>query len=345
MGISNRDYYHAPSSVGEWGSPGLTPAVKAIVVVTSVVFILQLLIVRDERLSMLDELRRYDPELNRIVTEAEQNPEARKALEKKHPEIARLMEADSNDPLIHPHKVSILQEWLQLDTKKVVQNGQGWRLLTCAFCHDRLGIFHIVINMFILIWFGCTVERMYGSKEFFIFYLAAALAASLAFVALDLYTGSTIPAVGASGAVFGVVMLYILHFPHETICFMWTQVELRWVLLIYIIWDLHPVVLALAGDRAVSGIAHAAHLGGLAFGYVYSKSSWRLESIIRLPGLRTSSKSGTQFSGSARVRSEDSERVDSLLAKISQSGADSLTDAEREYLRRVSQRRRRGGGL
>jgi len=45
------------------------------------------------------------------------------------------------------------------------------------------------------------------------------------------------------------------------------------------------------------------------------------------------------------VRSEDSERVDSLLAKISQSGADSLTDEEREYLRRVSQRRRRAGGL
>lgn len=344
MGISNRDYYHAPSSVGEWDPPGLTPAVKYILLATVVVFVIQLVVVRDDHTSMLERLRRYDPELNRLVSEAETNPEARKTLERRYPEVIRLIDGGSDDSFLPPQKVSIVQEWLELDTRKVVPGGQVWRLVTCAFCHDRLGIFHIVINMFILVWFGCTVERMYGTREFLLFYLAAAVVASLAFVALDLYTGSTLPAVGASGAVFGVVMLYVMHFPHETFCIFWVQVELRWIILIYIIWDLHPVVLALAGDRQVSGVAHAAHLGGLAFGYLYSKSTWRLESALdRLPGLRSHVDRPRRVESSPSGPPDPEEdRIDSLLAKISKSGADSLTDDEREYLKRASQRKRGG---
>jgi membrane associated rhomboid family serine protease len=338
MGITNRDYYHAPSSVGEWGSPGLTPAVKYILFATVVVFVVQLIVVRNDHTSVLARLRRHDPELNRLVSEAETNPEARKALERRYPEVVQLMDAGPDDSPITSQKVSILQEWLELDTKKVVQGGQVWRLVTCALCHDRYAIFHIVINMFILVWFGCTLERMYGTREFLLFYLAATVVASLAFVALDLYTGSTIPAVGASGAVFGVVMLYVMHFPHETFCMFWMQIELRWIIMIYIIWDLHPVVLALAGDREVSGVAHAAHLGGLAFGYLYAKSSWRIETAFGwLPGLRASA-------GSPRSTSPadpEGDRIDALLAKISRSGADSLTEDEREYLKRASMRKRR----
>jgi hypothetical protein len=74
MGISNRDYYHAPSSVGEWGSPGLSPAVKYILVAIVVVFVIQLIVVKDDHTSVLERLRRYDPELNRLISEAETNP-------------------------------------------------------------------------------------------------------------------------------------------------------------------------------------------------------------------------------------------------------------------------------
>lgn len=345
MGISNRDYYHAPSSVGEWGSPGLTPAVKLILAVTAAVFVLQLVVVRDDRTPPLARLRRADPEVDRLVREAEADPEARKALERRHPELVRLMDADPDDPLAPARKVSIVQEGLELDTAKVVRTGQVWRLVTCALCHDRYGIFHIVVNMFFLIWFGCTLERMYGTREFVLFYAAAAVTASLAFVALDLYTGSKVPAVGASGAVFGVVMLYVMHFPHETFSIFWVQIELRWLILIYVLWDLHPVVLALAGDRAVSGVAHAAHLGGLAFGYLYARSSWRIEAVLdRFPGLRArAARPRRPAPGPSPAGDPDADRVDELLAKISQSGADSLSDDDREFLKRASLRRRRAG--
>jgi membrane associated rhomboid family serine protease len=314
------------------------------------VFVLQLVLVRDERVSLLDRTRKYNPKIDRLISEAEKDPEARKKLEKSHPELVRMMDKDDDlDDFVPTMKVSIVQEWLQLDTKKVVEQGQVWRLLTCSFCHDRYGIFHIIFNMVFLIWFGCTLERMYGTREFLLFYLTAAVAASLAFVALDLYTGSSVPAVGASGAVFGVVMLYCMHFPHETVCICWITIELRWLVLIYLIWDLHPVLLMLTGDPMASGVAHAAHLGGLAFGFLYARSSWRLESVFNwLPGFRVPSvrrarpeRRAVATTSGCATHVEEMDRVDLLLEKISRSGADSLTDEEREYLKRASQRIKR----
>src|SRR5438046_4692463 len=142
-------------------------------------------------------------------------------------------EMNKNKNLIPPMRVSILQEWLELDTKKVVFHGQLWRLLTHAFCHDRYGVFHIVFNMLFLYIFGCTLESMYGSREFLLFYLVAAVVGGLAYFFLELYTSSSIPGVGSSGAVMAVTMLYCWHFPRETIRVFWAvRVEIRWLILI-----------------------------------------------------------------------------------------------------------------
>jgi rhomboid family protein len=146
--------------------------------------------------------------------------------------------------------VSIVQESFELDTRKVVYGGQFWRLLTHAFCHSRFGVWHIVVNMLLLYWFGATLESMYGPRESLLFYLTAAVFAGLTFVGLDLYTGSTGPGIGASRAVMAVMMLYTVQFPREQICIGWLfPLEMRWVMLLYLIYDLHPVLLALSGDR------------------------------------------------------------------------------------------------
>src|SRR5262249_21730559 len=149
-------------------------------------------------------------------------------------------------------------------------------------------IFHIFFNMLFLYWFGCTLESMYGSREFLLFYLAGALAAALANIAFDLYTGTSIPAPpGASGAIMAVIMLYTWHLPRETICMFWViPIEIRWLVVFYVIWDIHPLLLSLAGGRVFDGIGHAAHLGGLAFGFLYAKFQWRLAPFgDRLPKL------------------------------------------------------------
>jgi hypothetical protein len=199
--------------------------------------------------------------------------------------------------------------------------------------------------MLFLWWFGQTLELMYGSREFLLFYLTAALIASLAFIGLDLFTGVMGTAIGASGAVMGVIMLYACYYPRQTIRIMFIiPVEIRWLVLFYVIYDLHPVLLALAGDRMYTGIAHAAHLGGLAFGFAYWKQQWRLEPLLeRFPRFRKSVRawrSGLKVVRPPERQNTADDEVDRILAKISDQGVDSLTDKEKRALERASQRYR-----
>ena len=135
--------------------------------------------------------------------------------------------------------------------------------------------------MLILCWFGQRLERMYGSTEFLLFYLTAAVCASLAFVALAYTNGSMQPAIGASGAIMAVMMVYVIFYPNEQFLLFWFVPVPLWALLgIYMLYDLHPVLLSLAGEHMFTGVAHASHLGGLAFGFLYWRFGWRLEPLL-----------------------------------------------------------------
>ena len=255
-------------------------------------------------------------------------------------------------------RVSIVQDWLELDTNKVRQ-GQVWRILTSAFCHDRHGLLHILFNMLGLIWFGIALEYMYGEREFLLFYLSAAILSGLAYVALDLWTGESVPAIGASGAVMGVLMLYACHYPYHTIrIWFFFPLEMRWLVLLYVAFDLHPLLLTLAGDEVFTGVAHAAHLGGLAFGFVYWNQRLRLAPLLdsiqkfdwrktfrRNQNLKlhspTEDNRKPQKTAAVSPVSSDQDRVDELLIKISREGRDNLSAEELEVLNQASERLRR----
>jgi rhomboid family protein len=324
MGIEGRDYYRESSNYTDrltgWGWRGISPACKWIIAINIIVFLLQIFVTRPARSS---DFRRFiddDGEVQEISDE--QLPNIR-----------------------HRPKVSLVEEWFQLETTKVL-HGQVWRLLTHAFCHDRHAIWHLLFNMLFFWWFGPTLESMYGSREFLLFYLTAAVVAGLAYVGLDLITGESVPAIGASGAVMAVTMLYAIYYPRQIIYVMLIiPVEIRWLVVLYVIFDLHPVLLALAGEPLDTGVAHAAHLGGLAFGFIYWKSNIRLERYF--PGLRLPRVQ--QWFGPRRsirvyrpspdniTRDSDSQ-VDDILRKIKEQGSDSLTEAERQILIDASRR-------
>ena len=330
MGIQNRDYYRERQPVY-----GITPVIKYLIIANVVVFLLQIFVLREVKTSPLDQLRRWDPALDRLMREKEQEgPEALEKFRKEYEESFYEDERPLDAQLRRKEKVSIVQEWFQLDTQKVL-HGQVWRLLTSAFCHDRHAVWHILFNMVVLYWFGCTIESMYGQREFLLFYLTAAMASSLACVGLDLFTGSNVPAIGASGAVMGVTMLYTMHFPYETIRIFWFfPLEMRWLMCLYLIWDLHPVLLALAGDQIYTGVAHAGHLGGLAFGFLYYWYEWRLEPLLdRLPAWHWPSRCRQRpalcvYAEPPREPDLEMNRVDQILRKITESGQVSLTDEE-----------------
>jgi hypothetical protein len=125
--------------------------------------------------------------------------------------------------------------------------------------------------------------------------------------------------------------------------FWFFPLEVRWIVVLYVIYDLHPLLLELAGNQVYTGIAHAAHLGGLAFGFVYWKFDLNLERLWdRLPRVRSSShrpRRAYPVRRSAERQLDDD--VDDILRKISESGEASLSEHERRILARASERYKR----
>ena len=147
----------------------------------------------------------------------------------------------------------------------------------------------------------------------------------------------------------GVMMLYVIFYPNETMLVFWLIPVPLWILLsVYVLYDLHPVLLALAGDRLFTGVAHAGHLGGLAFGFIYWKFSLRLEAVFGRAARRRSRRGrglnpewGPYREPEVLPFSERdalAERVDEVLKKISEQGKESLTDQERDILIQASEK-------
>ena len=154
MGYENRDY--ARDDRGGWGGTGPSgdfsswPVWKKIIAANVVVFLMQMFVTRPATIEDFVGQGLYDESVAAEIDDRY---------------LAQL-----------PH-VSVVQEWFQLDSEKVL-SGQIWRLVTCGFCHSRHAIFHILFNMLFLYWFGSRLELRYGSHEFAAFYFASLLASS-----------------------------------------------------------------------------------------------------------------------------------------------------------------------
>jgi len=232
-----------------------------------------------------------------------------------------------------------------------------WQLLTYGFLHDGPSLefpgpfspFHLLFNMLTLWFFGREVEAIMGRAEFLRFYAASVIVAGLAWVAAAQFGGQAGRLVGASGGVMAVLAVFIWYFPRQTVL-LWGVLPVPvWALgLLYFVSDLR-------GATDGSGnVAHVAHLAGAAFGALYAWRGWSLAGIAEWPRrlFRTGSRlrvlrPDDDFETGKRPtkRSDDDEddetlqeAVDRILAKISRSGASSLTPEERDTLTRASRR-------
>ncbi|MBL7700888.1 MAG: rhomboid family intramembrane serine protease [Ferruginibacter sp.] len=133
-----------------------------------------------------------------------------------------------------------------------------YQLVTHMFAHG--GFLHLLFNMFVLWTFGTMLERVWGPKRFFIFYFSCGLAAAVAHLLLEFS-----PAVGASGAIMGLFAAFAYLFPNtELILFpIPVPVKAKYAVAIMAAIDLFGGVYP-----AGSNIAHFAHLGGLAMGFI-----------------------------------------------------------------------------
>ena len=145
-----------------------------------------------------------------------------------------------------------------------------WPFLTSMFLHGSWG--HIISNMWALWIFGDNVEERMGRGRFLLFYLSSGLAAGLLHVITN--AQSTIPTVGASGAIAGVLGAYFLLFPHARIIALiplgfWPfffDVPAVLYLFFWFVSQLFSGTLEALGPQQVGGIAWWAHVGGFAYG-------------------------------------------------------------------------------
>jgi len=149
-------------------------------------------------------------------------------------------------------------------TPVLVLSGAYWQPLTYMFAHANLT--HLLVNMLGLLFFGTAVEKELGSREFIVYYLLTGILAGVFSFAAYLLSGSAYtPLLGASGAVFAVLLAFATLQPNAQIL-IWGIIPVRAPIMVlgYTLIELFSQVLG-----ASSGIAHMTHLAGFAIGWLY----------------------------------------------------------------------------
>ena len=138
-----------------------------------------------------------------------------------------------------------------------------WTFVTYMFLHG--GFAHLFFNMYALFLFGSVLERVWGTQKFLFYYFATGIGAGVIHIGVQLLTNDFVPTVGASGAIFGLLLGYAMLYPDSMMGLIFPPITLKakWFILIYAIIEL---LLGVSG--AQSGVAHFAHLGGLVVGLV-----------------------------------------------------------------------------
>jgi membrane associated rhomboid family serine protease len=152
-----------------------------------------------------------------------------------------------------------------------------WQIFTSMFLHDPGSLLHLGFNMLVLWMFGPSVESRLGSRSFLKFYFLAGLAAGLAYVVFGYLDAAFNPAIGASGAIMGVLVYFTMMNPNAIVRFMFIiPMRMVWATAIIVGIDVYFFVFA----PNSTGIANSAHLGGALFGFPGSRTvpTWEARS-------------------------------------------------------------------
>jgi len=251
----------------------------------------------------------------------------------------------------------ILDHWFALNP--IGYNFQIWQLITYQFMHG--GFTHILFNMFALWMFGIEIENMWGSNKFLIFYLMCGVAAGIAqLIFPPLFNEPLAPTIGASGAIFGVLIAFAMVFPNRYIfLYFFIPVKAKYLIIGYILLELYAVPQG-------GSVAHLAHLGGALAGFIYiivdKKTTFSLGNIFRSSSNKPKSpynpfggisdafkhkEKNVQEAKFYEIKDEGNEekkdeisqeQIDKILDKISQSGYQNLTEKEKKILFEASKK-------
>lgn len=143
-----------------------------------------------------------------------------------------------------------------------------WQVLSYAFLHQNLA--HLFVNMYGVYFFGSDLERAWGAGRYLMYYLVSALSAAVAQIVVGILTAAYLPTIGASGAVFGLLLGFARTYPDRVLMPLFPPIPMRAPVFVTL-YALLELGLGVAG--AQSGVAHFAHLGGLVGGYLFIRLS------------------------------------------------------------------------
>ena len=203
-----------------------------------------------------------------------------------------------------------------------------WQPFTYLFFHG--GIWHLLINMFVLWMFGSELERLWGKEHFLKFYFVTGVGAGLVTMIFGL--NSMTPIVGASGAVYGVLLAYGLTYPNRT-------VYLYGIIPIKSLWFVIGigVIAFMSSFDNVSQISHLTHLSGMMIGYLMLKRPVRFNDLWFTIRKRTLEYKIKHEEKKVSQHQAIEREIDRILDKINREGFDSLTEEEHDRLYKGSQ--------
>lgn len=232
---------------------------------------------------------------------------------------------------------------------------QVWRFITYMFLHD--GMWHLLFNMFGLWMFGSQVEAIWGKRTFLVYYFVCGLGGAVVYGLFNLTgQGSLGGMVGASGAVFGILLAYGMTFPNRIILFMFIiPMKAKYFVVIFGLIELLSI-------PTQDNVARLAHLGGMLAGFIFLRvtapnlragsslgglggpggiqDAWRrFQTKRRMRVVKPDKKSKGDSGGHKGKGDRGSDpEIDRILDKISRKGLQSLTDDEQEVLRRAGRK-------
>ncbi len=250
-------------------------------------------------------------------------------------------------------RLGLLDQWFTFVPRLAIFDLQVWRFVTYMFLHG--GLFHILFNMFALWMFGSQIERLWGSRTFLIYYFVCGIGGAVTYGIFNLAgMEAYIPMLGASGAVYGILLAYGLTYPDSVILiFMVVPMKAKYAVVLFGFIELMSTM----GSHGSSGVAHLAHLGGMVAGFIFLR--WTVPTLARggaLGGLGEAfrrakarrrvrvvrpegdGRRGNPDQGTRNHGDADQEQIDLILDKISREGLQSLTHEEQEILRRAGRK-------
>lgn len=237
-----------------------------------------------------------------------------------------------------------LFNWMAVYPDTVKQPWMWWQFLTYGFAHSERNVLHLGLNMLVLYFFGNTVERSLGRREFLWFYLVSIVIGGIIFSLRGLLMGDPpqANAVGASGGVQAVTILFAFMNPNATILLFFFLPTKAWIAAVGF-----AVINVLGALSGRGGTAYDIHLAGMAFAAIYFTQKIHFESLLGGADWTswTKRKPKLRLHDPDKRHDKEEAEADRILEKIHRDGESSLTRSERKFMEKYSRRKRsqRGG--